>query len=264
MAAHLLSIGTFNAHAAIDGFARPFDLVETCSAIDADLLVLCEVFTPPEGPSQAAEVATALGYHCVEHPFAEAWRLRQPVAPPGERRWEPRRPYARTRRALLVGDYARETPPAERYEEGHWGIAVLSRPEILGSKVIDLGRLRRDFTPRAALSVSIDDGFTLVAAHMSHFSHGSARQFLRLARSLPPPDRPAALAGDMNLFGPPLTALLRGWHRAARGASWPAERPFAQLDHVFVTHPVSARGSSVLRAGNSDHLPVRAEIGWRT
>jgi len=62
----------------------------------------------------------------------------------------------------------------------------------------------------------------------------------------------------MNLWGPPLSLLLPGWRRAVRGRTWPAWRPHSQPDHIFVNEAVAVGGSSVVRAGNSDHRAVRA------
>ena len=86
--------------------------------------------------------------------------------------------------------------------------------------------------------------------HMAHITHGSHAQYRRLHRLLPPPTSAAVLAGDMNLWGPPVISYLRGWRRALTARTWPAYRPHSQLDHVLVTPPVSvldARVGSVRR-----------------
>ena len=46
--------------------------------------------------------------------------------------------------------------------------------------------------------------------HMSHITHLSPAQYRRLARLLPPLDRPALLAGDMNMWGPPASSFFSG------------------------------------------------------
>lgn len=259
-----LVVATFNVHAGIDGYGRRYDLVGACKEIGADVLVLQEVFSPGEAESQAGQIARALGLHCCELPLTRAYKARKPVpgAPPDE--WEPRRPYPRAARTLRVGGRPRRPRPRGEYEEGSWGLAVLTREEPVRFEALELGRLRRDFTRRAALLVELPSGLSVVGTHMAHFSHGSPLIFARLRAGLPPKDRPAVLAGDMNFWGPPVQAALPGWRRAAKGKTWPARRPRHQLDHLLVTPSVEASEGGVLRLGNSDHLPLRARLSFST
>src|SRR5579875_3604587 len=67
-----LVVATFNVHGGIDGWGRPFDVVEACRALDADVLVLQETWSPAEGPALADTVAAALGYETVSRPMAPA------------------------------------------------------------------------------------------------------------------------------------------------------------------------------------------------
>lgn len=256
-----LVTATFNIHAGVDGYGRPFDVVAACGELGADVLFLEEVFDPGDGPSQAAIVAAELGLHCSELPLTRALRLAAPLpdAPPDQ--WEPRRPYPRGARSLIVGGALwRRGRRGPEYEEGSWGIAVLTRERPLGLEVIELGRLRRDVTRRAALVVELPSGLKAIGTHMSHFTHGSPLHVLRLRAGLPRPDGPAVLGGDMNFWGPPVEACLPGWRRAAKGKTWPARRPLHQLDHLLVTRAVVTLGGEAVRAGNSDHLPLRARI----
>jgi endonuclease/exonuclease/phosphatase family metal-dependent hydrolase len=259
-----LVVATFNVHAGMDGYGRRYDLVAACKEIGADVLVLQEVFAPGEGVSQAQEIARDLGYHRFELPLSHSFRTRRavPGAPADE--WEPRRPYPRVARALRVGRSRRRTRPKEGYEEGSWGIAVLTRQEAARFDSIELGRLRRDFTRRAALVVELACGLTVVGTHMAHFSHGSPLLYARLRKALPDPEQPALLAGDMNFWGPPVELALPGWRRAVKAKTWPARRPRHQLDHLLVTRPVEVLDGSALGAGNSDHLPLRARISFNT
>lgn len=263
-----LSLATFNTHAGMDGWGRPYDLVEACSALDADVLVLQEVFAPLKGPSQAETLGDALGYRCRELPLARGWRRTAPIW--HGRGWEPRKALPSYQKALRVGvGISPGAKPSAGYEEGTWGLAVLSRHHVVRTEAFELGALRRDFTRRGALLVEIrqdvgDDGgsFTVVGTHAAHLTAGSPLHFRRLRAHLPSKSTPAALAGDMNLWGPPLALLLPGWHRAAKQRTWPARWPHSQLDHILVTPVVAASGGGVLRVGNSDHLPLRAELTW--
>jgi endonuclease/exonuclease/phosphatase family metal-dependent hydrolase len=208
-------------------------------------------------------------------------------------------------RALRVGGRADATrSELAAYEEGTWGLAVLSRARILTTEALELGRLKRDFTHRSALAVrlcvgsphsgglppvslspaslspaslseagppgasrpaareEVEADFTVVGMHAAHLSHGSPIQLRRLASQLPPTYTPAAIAGDLNLWGPPVSIMLPGWTRAVRGRTWPAWRPHSQPDHILVSRPVKVSAPEVIRTGNSDHRAVRAVLYW--
>ena len=262
-----LVVASFNVHAGVDGWGRPFDLVDACRQLGADVLVLEEAFSPGlpgGGEALGAEVAEALGYEVRSLPMAPC-RIYPPPADAGPR-WGPPR---RRRRGLGLradrpGAAAR---PARRAATeavlGTVGIALLSRLPIRTSEVVDFGRLRRDASRRGALVAELDlDGrpLVVVGTHMSHLRHGSPLQFAHLRRGLPPRDVAAVILGDMNLWGPPLALLLPGWRRAVRARTWPAWRPVAQSDHVLVSPSLSVREGSAVRLGRSDHLAVRAVV----
>jgi len=292
-----LSVASFNAHAGMDGWGRPYDLTEACRHLDADVIVLQEIFAPVGAISQADEVAAALDYTAVELPLARAWRRTEAIWQ--GKGWEPRKLLPPQQKALRVGgrvDLA--SSDLAGYEEGTWGLAVLSRVKVVTTEATQLGKLKRDFTKRGALRVDLEvpraDGyetvdrsesaggggtddvrtppvclrtagvasFTVVGTHAAHLTAGSPLQLRRLRTELPPTDRPAALAGDMNLWGPPASLMLPGWTRAVKGRTWPAWRPHSQPDHIFVTGAVTVLEGEVVRAGNSDHRGVRARLRW--
>jgi endonuclease/exonuclease/phosphatase family metal-dependent hydrolase len=297
-----LSLASFNAHGGVDGWGRPYDLVDACRQLDADVIVLQETFAPLDGASQADELADQLGYTPVELPLARAWRRKEGVW--HGKGWEPSKVVPTIMKALRVGgrvDYSRRSDLAG-YEEGTWGLAVLCRHRIVTTEALELGRLKRDFTRRGALIVELDVGpaagvsppeseaepattsesedraplgatapqevvlpegnFTVIGTHAAHLSDGSPFQIRRLHRALPKDAGPAALAGDMNLWGPPVSLLLPGWRRAVRGRTWPAWRPHSQLDHILVNRAVTILEGEVVHTGNSDHLAVRALVRW--
>ncbi|MGO8876801.1 MAG: endonuclease/exonuclease/phosphatase family protein [Acidimicrobiales bacterium] len=279
-----LSVASFNTHAGMDGWGRPYDLSGACRQLDSDVIVLQETFAPLKGTSQAEAVASELGYTPVELPLARAWRRAEGIAE--GKGWEPRKVLPTTLRALRVGghvDYRRHADFAG-YEEGTWGLAVLCKPTIVTTEALQLGRLKRDYTQRGALVVELDvrqeaaatgeddvsgqpaapsgERFTVVGTHAAHLTVGSPFQIRRLHRHLPAGDSPAALAGDMNLWGPPVSLLLPGWKRAVRGRTWPAWRPHSQPDHILVNRAVTVLDSEVVHAGNSDHRAVRARLRW--
>ncbi|MGH9302809.1 MAG: endonuclease/exonuclease/phosphatase family protein [Acidimicrobiales bacterium] len=273
------TLATFNTHGAMDGWGREFDLAAACRTLDADVIVLEEVFAPLEGPSQAEEAALALGYRCVELRLARALRRCQPLeVGPG---WGPHRPFSSQELPLIIGSRATRAAPKlkGRYENGSWGIAILSRLAVAETRSIELGHLKRDVTRRAALVVEVvpetrpapdrerpapdrERPLVVVGTHAAHLSHGSLVHFAKLARLLPPRSVPAVLAGDMNLWGPPLGVILKGWRRAAKGPTWPARFSHSQLDHILVTSKVEVIKGGVVNTGRSDHRALRAELAW--
>jgi endonuclease/exonuclease/phosphatase family metal-dependent hydrolase len=259
-------------HAGIDGWGRPFDVVGACAAFDADVLVLEESWTSDGQKGTADEVAATLGYACIEHPLARGRRAGP--HPDANGRWmrsfdwrgashaiylDSERPFSH--RVTSSTRFAAATP-------GSWGLAVLTRLPVLGHEVIELGRLRRDRARRAAIVVRLEvDGQPLAVAgtHMTHLSYGSPIHFRRLHRLLGDAvgNGPAVLVGDMNLWGPPLVALLPGWRRAVKATTWPAWRPHSQVDHVLLHGAVRAVGGRALPTAGSDHRPVEALVALR-
>jgi endonuclease/exonuclease/phosphatase family metal-dependent hydrolase len=262
-------LGTFNIHAGVDGWGRPFDPVAACRAIDADVLVLEETWSPEDGPGIAGRVADAMGYAVREEALAGG-RLAVPHPQAGDR-WMPSLDWRGASHAIYLdserplGGKIRSSPRYQTARPGRWGVAVLSRLPITGSHVVDLGRLPRDRARRLAIVVTVEVGtvpVTVVGTHMSHITYGAPRQYLTLRRHLRSTvgQGPAVLAGDMNLWGPPVVALLPGWRRALREKTWPAWRPHSHVDHVLVHGPLRVVEAEVLPMAGSDHRPVRVRL----
>ncbi len=194
-----VTVASFNAHVGTDGWGRPYDLVGACRQLEAGVIVLQEIFTPLDGLSQAEEIAAELGYECRQLPLARAWRRRVPVW--DGKGWEPSRALGRRTKSLRVG--GRGLPSGHgadlaAFEEGTWGVAVLSRHDVVGSETIELGRLGRDYARRAALVVEIDVGgsrerpFSVIGTHAAHLTAGSPLQFRRLRGCPRRPGRPGS------------------------------------------------------------------------
>ena len=279
-------VASYNVHGGVDGWGRPFDVVGACRQVDADVLVLQESWTPDGGQSVGRRVADALGATVVELALARG-KLFEP--PPGAgRRWGPRLWERRANGLRLDARAARRrAPPLSRAPagprspvRGTWGIAVLSRARVMRSQTIDLGQLRSDPAHRGAIVLDVEvegSGLRVVGTHLSHLSQGSPLHIQRLRRALRamgsadaivdpsavgPAVTGAVLAGDMNLWGPPLSAMFPGWARAVRGRTWPTWflRPLAQSDHILVSRSVGVRDAAVVPVGGSDHFPVRARL----
>jgi len=288
-------VATFNVHCGVDGWGRPYDLEGACRLLDADVLVLQEVWTPLEGPGLAHRLGEALGYQVVTRPLVRG-RLFEPSPEDAARTsWGPKAwTRARTRRALMLrarADRARVPAPTavgastgpgasspavtgagdppmvpRRSQHGTWDLSVLTRIPVVDVEVVDLGQLRADPARRQAVVLTVAHGgrsrrpVTVVGTHMSHLTDGSPLQYRRLARRLPADD--VIVVGDMNMPGPLLQAMLPRYRRVVRGRTWPAWRPLVQSDHILATPGLAARGRGevVHAARGSDHLPVRARF----
>lgn len=262
-----LTLGTFNIHLGVDGWGRPYDVVEECRSLDADVLVVQESWAPDGGgPSSAEAIADQLGYTLVREATMARCRLFDP-SPEATDRWGPwigaqtKAFLLDNRRKALFGGTA-----TTEFTRGHIGVAMLSRVPTSGCDVIPLKTLPRDGAERRVITCTVElagGKLQIFGTHMSHITHGSHTQFRLLSKLLPPPSVPAVLAGDMNLWGPPVVSYLRGWRRAVTARTWPAYRPHSQLDHVLITEGVTVLGSRVGPFAGSDHLPVVVTLGLR-
>ena len=141
-------------------------------------------------------------------------------------------------------------------------VVVTTRFPVVDARRIVLPRMGEDGRDRAlALQLQVPGGLAwVVAVHLSRrcFPYGPVRQAAHLARQLPP--GPVVVAGDHNFWRTPLRAVMaRGQLTPlGGGATWPAARPHAGIDHVWARQ---VRG--VARVGGSagsDHLPVEAVL----
>ncbi len=259
-----MTLATFNTHMGVDGWGRAYDLVGECRDLHADLLVLQESFAPDgDGASTARRVADELGYQLVAEVGLSRAKRFEPVATTSTR-WSPwpsplRQAFRLDGERWRSGDRAPKRP----YVRGQWGLALLARVPVSGVAVLHLDQLRRDPARRAVITCSTTLAGRTVAVfgtHMSHITHGSRAQYRQLAGFLPHPDTAAVLAGDMNLWGPPVNSYFPAWRRAVTGRTWPAHRPHSQLDHVLITPPLSVVSSRVAGRSGSDHRPVVATL----
>jgi endonuclease/exonuclease/phosphatase family metal-dependent hydrolase len=151
---------------------------------------------------------------------------------------------------------------------GELGIAILSTLPTSEYEVVDLGVAVADDVPRVAqvVSVTLADGTTarVVNTHLTH-RLTSPRQLRRLQRRLRADGvgsgvLPTVIAGDLNMPRP-FAALSLTYGTTVRGKTWPATRPFVQLDHILVNRRFRVLETAVLPPTGSDHLPVWAQLG---
>ena len=262
-------VASFNLHAGVDGWGRPFDVVEACKDLQADILVLQESWASEHGEDLTATVASALGFSAIARPLASGRRASPD--PRAGASWKPPRDWRGSGHGIYLDSelplhetVTRSTRFAEA-ERGSWCLAVLSRTPLTDVTVIELGRLPGDRVRREAIVGRYDTaggGLLVVGTHMSHLMYGSPAHYRRLSRALGATTGagPAVLAGDMNLWGPAVGALFPAWRRTVRGRTWPSWRPHSQIDHILLTGPVACRDAGVVRVGRSDHLAVRARL----
>ena len=101
----------------------------------------------------------------------------------------------------------------------------------------------------------------MVTTHLSFVPWRAAAQLRELvawARALP---RPLVLLGDLNLPGN-IPATLTGWTPVAAGATYPAHRPVARLDHVLLDglDPGQSTRATTHQLAGSDHLPLVCDL----
>jgi len=236
-----VSVASFNIHwGRRPRTYEPFDVVSACRTLDADVLALQEVWRPDGSPSVAAEVAEALGYQ-----LHEVWTARAAVHP----------------RCHIAGKAGEPTG------DGDWGQALLTR--VRRGPVVDwkLSGFLFDVTDRVVMTTAIDvDGVPMAvcASHFPHLEHISPLLRWRLPPLLPERDGPAVLMGDFNMWRWVTRFIVPGWRDTVRGPTWPAHRrPMFQIDHLLTTSPVDATDTEVVDVGESDHLPIRAQLSVR-
>lgn len=232
-----LSIASFNTHYGLRPRVprTPFDLEAALRTLDADVIVIQELWRPDgrRGPLDHAAEGLGLSVH---------------------------------HEAIGAATVSTHWPHFSRRGEGTVGVGVLTKLPLRKLGTIMLGPTVGDPAPlRPALHVELEiDGaaLELVAVHLtSRLFYGPMVQLGRLAKAAPR-DRAAVIAGDCNFWGPGVVAYLRGWRRAVRGRTWPARVPHSQIDHVLVNEHITSYRGEVLPNLGSDHRPVRAEIAW--
>jgi endonuclease/exonuclease/phosphatase family metal-dependent hydrolase len=233
-----LTVGVFNLHWGVDRRGRPFDPMPACLALDADVLVLPEAWRPHGRVAFVDELAARTGATVHDVAFVSDHNPARPrhlVPPPG---------------------------PA-----GTCGLAVLSRLPVRSFTALALPKARGDVVAlRHAIVAEVEvDGRAVAIGglHASHRLWGSLPQLRVLDRELRARGLPSAIAGDCNMWGPPIAAVLRDRTRAVRGATWPARFPHSQIDHIWVDDRLEVVSGEVGPATASDHRPVRARLRVR-
>lgn len=230
-----ITLASLNLHGGLTARGEPFDVAAACHRLKADVITLQEAWRPDEQPDAVTAVAAELG----------AWLRYRGLA-------------RNTSRALLgVGTDT---------GSGSWGLAVLSLLPVTGYQEIELGRAPGDRISRAAQVITLTTpggaALRMVNTHLTH-RFTSPVQLIRLTRRLAAgPALPTVIVGDLNMPRPG-TLAAAGYQATVRGRTYPAGRPWVQLDHLLFRGPVQVSGAEVAEPVGSDHLPIRAELRVR-
>jgi endonuclease/exonuclease/phosphatase family metal-dependent hydrolase len=172
--------------------------------------------------------------------------------------------------ARRLGLEARFAPCMEHDEDGHYGIATLSRvPVVAWSQVaLPRGRVARLSEPRSALVTRLawqDGEVDVINTHLSLRPDERALQGPALAAlgEHHGHDHGLVVGGDFNC-GPGSPVLLRLLARLRRvhvtRPTWPSRFPFLRLDHVLYRGDLEASDAQAvadpLARRASDHLPL--------
>jgi len=263
-----LRVATYNLHAGVDGWGRRSDVVDAAVGLGADVLFLQESWRD-DHEDLAAEIAERTAAAAVFEPLAEGWRS---AGGTGDHRWLPRRGLLGGNVGLAL-DSVRPLEPASTARwsrrpgatRGAWGIAIVSRLEVLDTEVVELRHLERDRCERKLLTCTLGhpDGPLVVAVLHGPHLPGSLRWYRDFTGVLDAnldAGRPTVLGGDLNCWGFLVRRMFPGWRQAARGATWPSWRAHSQIDHLLVRGAVRVRGGGAVDLRGSDHRPLVAEL----
>lgn len=232
-----LTVASFNTHWGVDRLARPFDVVTPSLALDADVLVLQEVWRPNGGRCYADEIAERSGATMHERIFLsdQVYRPRHLRLPPGK--------------------------------PGTSGLAVLSRLPICHVQDVELPHAQGDVVKHRhslLVTVNVEDAMLTVAGmHASHRLWGSLPQVSLVDRELATCDHATLIAGDLNMWGPVVERVLPNRTRAVVGRTWPSGHPHSQIDHIWIDDRLTKLESGVAARTGSDHRPIWARLQVR-
>jgi endonuclease/exonuclease/phosphatase family metal-dependent hydrolase len=172
-------------------------------------------------------------------------------------------------------------PPATSNREpgtAAYGIALLSRFPVVSWQVVRLPRIPMHFPmylpgpnrvlivdeePRAAVIARLHTplgALTVADTHLSFVPGWNRRQLLRLVHDLRGFPGPRLLVGDLNLT-PAAVRRWSGMRSLAVAATFPAEAPDRQLDHILTDDPSLRSGATKAELMPiSDHRPLAVDL----
>lgn len=251
-----MKLVTFNIlHGRTVGAGVDLDRFADCVAgLDADILALQEVDSVQERSGLAdltALAAEAMGAR--SHRFVAA--------------------IAGTPGATWMAATGEEQPGTAAY-----GVALLSRYPASNWQVVRLPRIPFRFPlylrapgrvqviheePRAAVIGQFDTplgDLTVVNTHLSFVPGWNRHQLRRLLRDVRGLPWPRVVTGDLNM-SPAAARRYSGLRSLATAATFPADTPTQQLDHVLTDDPgLQARACQTPPVAISDHRPLVVDL----
>ncbi len=252
-----MRLATFNilhGRSVHDGSVELDRLINSVRELDADVLALQEVDCDQARSGMADLTAVAAeAMRAVSHRFVAA--------------------ISGTPGATWMAATGDEQPGTTAY-----GIALLSRFPAESWQVVRLPRVPVKFPmylpglnrvviideePRAAVIARLNTPsgrYTVANTHLSFVPGWNRAQLRRLIRDLRGFDQPRVLMGDLNMAAPAPTRWT-GLRSLAQAATFPAEAPERQLDHIL-TDDVTLRvdSCSAPRMSISDHRALVADV----
>lgn len=168
------------------------------------------------------------------------------------------------------------------FQGGDYGIAVLSRREILSDTLLRLPvnppqeRSGAGYEPRGALRATVTTALGEAHVLNTHIDASredtyrlqEARELLRIGAELSARGRIVLLGGDLN--SEPTSAVIAmltaaGWKDSwgcgqGNGFSFPASVPVKRIDYLMLPPGLRCRTANVIATEASDHRPVVFEI----
>ena len=120
--------------------------------------------------------------------------------------------------------------------------------------------------PRGAVSVTLDDGLTVVGVHLGLLRSSRRKQLQVIAEHTADPSSTVVI-GDMNEWAGRrgFEALTGSYALHSPGRSFHAARPIAALDRIALSLDLTLMDAGVderpLAKRASDHLPIWADVG---
>jgi len=252
-----MRIATFNilhGRSVHDGGVQLDRLVDSIKRLDADVLALQEVDCdqPRSGMADLTAVAAEV-MGAVSHRFVAA--------------------ISGTPGATWMAATGDEQPGTAAY-----GIALLSRFPADSWQVVRLPRIPISFPmylrgpkkilvvheePRAAMIAHLDTPLgplTVANTHLSFVPGWNRVQLRSLARDLRGFPGPRVLMGDLNMR-PPIPSRWTGLRALGRAATFPADEPRDQLDHILTDdRALRVEECAAPRLPVSDHRALLVEV----
>ena len=252
-----MRLATFNllhGRSLSDGNVHADRVAAAVADLDADVLGLQEVdrAQPRSGLLDLTAIAAeAMG--APAHRFAAAV-----VGTPGEK-WQPWRSDDDNAHPL-------------------YGIALISRWPVLRWQITQLpaapvrspvwipgpggGLMMLKDEPRVLIAAVIDaptGPMTVANTHLSFIDWWNGRQLRQLMADVADDTGPVVLMGDLNM-GPERAGRITGMRPAVQLATFPADAPTQQLDHVLLRGGVRGSNGEAVRLPVSDHRALGVDL----